>query len=503
MANSFNLPSNLYQPQIQTMANITNVNLPQNLHNNNNFMYNPNLAQIQNMQMQLAALQQSTNQMPMLTEQEERQMKNDLCSKLGISNSSTDNSSFDNNSNNPNSSNSRNSNSSSKSKSSFEKLSTTTKIAPSSNLPAQSLPQTKSIIIETANGKRKRSYGHILDPAERKRIRNREVAKSSRESKKNYTRELEEGFKHQQLENQRLQAENNNLRVSFQNLVRATQFNHNELSTILGSEYQLMFNVPIADPKYDNYNVQNEISQLNCRSMQHYGKLEPSEVNPSNSETGSNSCGTSTTGSLDQPQSSLSATSSSSENNQSAPPSITKNLDETLSNHMPVNKKMKPNITVEQDSNGVANKFISYNNDCHGTVVVNDGESTNQNQAILQQNNNQQNNFFSQNFPPSTNNQILGSNLLMSQMNNYLLFQNLAAQNQMVQNQMMGLTSNDQNINAVNNNTNNNSNDPINRIKRNHSSGMGSVVSGSIDNNNNNRFSPVNYGNVVNSNQQN
>ena len=73
----------------------------------------------------------------------------------------------------------------------------------------------------------------------------------------------------------------------------------------------------------------------------------------------------------------------------------------------------------------------------------------------------------------------------------------------MVQNQMMGLTSNDQNINAVNNNTNNNSNDPINRIKRNHSSGMGSVVSGSIDNNNNNRFSPVNYGNVVNSNQQN
>ena len=83
----------------------------------------------------------------------------------------------------------------------------------------------------------------------------------------------------------------------------------------------------------------------------------------------------------------------------------------------------------------------------------------------------------------------------------------------MVQNQMMGLTNNDQNINTVNSNantnsnTNTNTNDPINRIKRNHSSGMGSVVSGSIDNNHN-RFSPVNYGNalhsnVVNSNQQN
>jgi len=134
-------------------------------------------------------------------------------------------------------------------------------------------------------------------------------------------------------------------------------------------------------------------------------------------------------------------------------------LDETLSAQMPSSKKMKPNITVEQDSNGVANKFISYNADCHGTVVVNGNTEMN---PGLRYNNNNQNvsNYFPQN--------LIGAEHTQNLMNMWMLQNFSAAQSQ--------------NYSVMNQNNiqqrNTSEDTEVNRMKRNHSSGMGSVISG-------------------------
>ena len=39
--------------------------------------------------------------------------------------------------------------------------------------------------------------------------------------------------------------------------------------------------------------------------------------------------------------------------------------------NLPDNKRIKQNITVEQDYDGVANKFTAYNADCQGTMTIN------------------------------------------------------------------------------------------------------------------------------------
>jgi len=110
-------------------------------------------------------------------------------------------------------------------------------LQPIRNQQIQPLQPKTSVILETSSGKRKRSYQHIHDPAERRRVRNRESAKQARQNKKNYIVQLEENERGLQEKNQALKAENDDIFLKMKQLVEASDIKEEAVESIIGSSY--------------------------------------------------------------------------------------------------------------------------------------------------------------------------------------------------------------------------------------------------------------------------
>lgn len=98
-------------------------------------------------------------------------------------------------------------------------------------------PARSSVMLETTSGKRKRSYQHIQDPAERRRVRNRESAKAARQNKKNYIAQLEENQRSLRQKNEILKAENEEVLFKMKQLVDASDMKEEEVESMIGSTY--------------------------------------------------------------------------------------------------------------------------------------------------------------------------------------------------------------------------------------------------------------------------
>lgn len=309
--------------------------------------------------------QQMLNQMKLLQEQQSNQIKNQLAQQLGISNPITNQTGPVTRSR--------------KYSQAPEKIATTTKhhAGIAIGLPDQAFPQDRSVIIEMKNGKRKRSYAHITDPAERRRVRNREVAKTSRDSKRHYVSELERKITDLKNENLNLETQNNTLRSKFNEIIKNANLSHDNLIEILGENYYEKMQKPqpnhsldptLAVPTTDVNNVPNKPLKMNPagkRAREVSGqsncsdRSDRSDSSHTNSSSSHNSTGNFHNGA---------AGIIKSNNN----PNDTNFQDITLSNHQPQTKKMKQNITVCQDFNGFANKFTSSNGrDNAGSMTIN------------------------------------------------------------------------------------------------------------------------------------
>lgn len=103
------------------------------------------------------------------------------------------------------------------------------------------------------NGKRKRNYDHIGDPAERRRVRNRESAKLARMNKKQYLATLENNLKQVEDKHEELINENKTLRDQFSRLIKLSLMSTEEIEQVLGCDYtQLLENPTIPEVKKDH-----------------------------------------------------------------------------------------------------------------------------------------------------------------------------------------------------------------------------------------------------------
>lgn len=294
---------------------------------------------------------------------QEQQLKQELASQLGISAPA----SYKNNEISTHTGNGNSSQGSSGSSSgpnatgagTFQKFSTTTKHhVGSASIGDKKLPQHQSVVIELSSGKRKRSYAHIADPADRRRVRNREVAKSSRDAKKHYVTELEKTISDLRDKNVALEMENNQLRSKFEGLLGSAgstgQLQSMDVANLLGNDWQVTHEKPEPDqnkdPAFQAMQQAEDGLELELDNNDHHHRHQHHHLEDANHAHYNSGSSTSSSG-------------------QDATQIRT---DITIENiTLPDNKRIKQNIHVEQDYDGVANKFTAYKADCQGTMTIN------------------------------------------------------------------------------------------------------------------------------------